>query len=336
MTPSIPVTVVTGFLGAGKSTLVEAWLRALPDEGRETAVIVNERGEVGIDGALLAARVARLREITGGCVCCTTQVELALALKELAESAPAPQRILVETSGAATPAGVVRALTRGAARERCRLDGIVTVVDASRLARTLRFPLTVEQLGFADVVVLSHTDACDAAAVARAADEAGRHAPGAVVARGVRGAVEVDGQAVDLLGLLARRAEVLRVFPDGALHDPAGIDAVSLVYDGDLEEERFADWVEAALGAVEARILRIKGILAMAGVAERVIVQGVGEAVEVDLGAPWGDAPRQSRLVVLGLGLDTEALEAGFAECVVADGTDCGAADRVVVDAPRG
>jgi hypothetical protein len=117
----IPVTVVTGFLGAGKSTLVEGWLSALPRD--ETAVIVNERGDVGIDGELLASHVSRLREITAGCVCCETQAELASALVELSGLSPAPRRILVETSGAASPAGVIRALTRGKARERLRRDG---------------------------------------------------------------------------------------------------------------------------------------------------------------------------------------------------------------------
>lgn len=84
---------------------------------------------------------------------------------------------------------------------------------------------------------------------------------------------------------------------------------------GELNEDRFGEWVERALGDVEARILWVKGTLAMQGVHARVIVQGVGEAVEVHVGAPWGHAPRHSRLVVLGLGLDAAALETGFAGC---------------------
>src|SRR5688572_4640649 len=108
MDAPIPVTVVTGFLGAGKSTLLERWLEDLPPD--ETAVIVNERGDIGIDGALLAPHVRRIREITGGCICCTSQAALDAALVELADAEPAPTRILVETSGAASPAGVIRAL----------------------------------------------------------------------------------------------------------------------------------------------------------------------------------------------------------------------------------
>ena len=91
--------------GAGKSTLLRSWLEQLPRN--ETAVIVNEQGEVGVDGELLAARVARLREITGGCVCCRSQAELSSALLELGTTPPRPSRLFVETSGAASPAGVI-------------------------------------------------------------------------------------------------------------------------------------------------------------------------------------------------------------------------------------
>jgi G3E family GTPase len=308
----IPVTVVTGFLGAGKSTLVERWLTELPRD--ETAVIVNEVGEVGIDGALLRARAARLREITGGCVCCATQVELAAALAELAATQPAPSRILVETSGAASPAGVVRPLTRGRAADRLRLDGIVTVVDATRAERALAHDLAIEQLGFADVVVLSHLD--------RFEGELGpleariiRHAPGAVIAHSRRGRIGADAPQT-LSALLDARAEVLRVLPEGgAASHP--IEAVSLTVDGALDEDRFGDWVEAELGAIEARLLRVKGILAIEGVDARVILQGVGESIEVTLGAPWGEAPRKSRLVIIGLDFDAAALEAGFRACAL-------------------
>ena len=93
---------------------------------------------------------------------------------------------------------------------------------------------------------------------------------------------------------------------------PHGSGTVVAGRDGEL----FGDWVESALGNVEARILRIKGILAMEGVDARVIVQGISEAADVQLGAPWGDAQRTSRMVVLGLGLDSSALEEGFLRCV--------------------
>ncbi len=305
---TVPVTVVTGFLGAGKTTLLERWLGELPRE--RTAVIVNEQGAVGIDGELLAARAARLREIAGGCVCCETQAELDAALAELAESTPPLARIFVETSGAASPAGVVRALTRGRARAAARLDGVVAVIDATRADRALARDLAIEQLAFADVVVLSHADRASDADLDALARRLEPHAPAARVVRARRGAIE----GLDLTAVLAQRDGVLRILPIGTRH--AAIESVALVHDGALDEARFGDWVEHALGDVEARSLRGTGILAMAGVEERVILPGVGEAIEVTLGAPWGDAPRASRLVVLGLGLDADALEASFAACV--------------------
>jgi G3E family GTPase len=309
---SIAVTIVTGFLGAGKSTLVQRWLAELPRN--ETAVIVNELGEVGIDGELLAARVALLREITGGCVCCKNQDELMGALGELSAATPRPSRILVETSGAASPVGVIRAIGAPGARERFVLDGVITVIDVVRAQRALEFDVTVEQLGFADVVVLSHVD--EAAGTASGIDVDAvqeslvRYAPAAVIVRATRGAMPTS-----FLELLAQRADTLHIVAESSGH--ASIEAVCLVLDGELDEELFGDWVETALGSVEARILRVKGILAMRGVEARVIVQGVSEAVEVQLGAPWGEAKRTSRLVVLGLGLDAAALESGFIRCAV-------------------
>jgi G3E family GTPase len=308
--PAIPVTIITGFLGAGKSTLLQKWLEQLPRN--ETAVIVNERGEVGIDGELLAAHVARLREITGGCVCCQTQAELASALVELSAATPRPSRILVETSGAASPAGVIRALCAPRVRESLTLDGVITVIDVMRAQRALEFDVAIEQLGFADVVVLSHVDQATetpARVDLSALEElVSRHAPAAFIARASHGAMPSS-----FLELLSQRAETLYLRPEGSAH--SHIDSASVLMDGELDEDLFADWVERELGSVEARILRVKGILAMKGVDERVIVQGVGEAVEVRLGAPWGDATRTSRFVVLGLGLDRAALEAGFRGC---------------------
>ncbi|MEE9383801.1 MAG: GTP-binding protein [Nannocystaceae bacterium] len=316
MDARIPVTVVTGFLGAGKSTLLEGWLAQLP---RDTVVIVNEQGVVGIDGELLARRVARIREITGGCVCCVTNAALDAALTEFADSSPTPTRILLETSGAASPAGVIQVLTRGIARDQLSVDGVVTVIDAARARQRLKFGLTIEQLGFADVVVMSHVDLCAEPDLISLESDLAAYAPGAVIARANKGRLSASG-AQTLLGLLEARGDVLRILPSAA-NDAAHrqIQAVSLVHHGELDERQFGDWVESVLGAIEARLLRIKGILAVRGVDTRVIVQGVSEAVEVTMGAPWGREERTSRLVILGLDLDEDTLRAGFASCL-ADG----------------
>lgn len=322
MHPLIPVTVITGFLGAGKSTLLESWLNELSRE--ETAVIINEVGEVGIDGALLAQRALRIREITGGCICCTTWLALDRALADMAAAQPRPTRILVETSGAASPAGVIRALTRGTAQDELRLDGVITVLDAHRAQEVMAFDLTIEQLGFADIVALSHADQCTPAQLAQLEQSMATHAPGAVVAQTHNGQL-AHADAKNLLELLATRGGVLRM-PDSA-HSIAthhGITTVSLTHDGELDEDRFTTWVEESLGTIEARILRVKGILAIRGIDERVIVQGVSEAVEVSCGTAWADARRTSRIVIVGIAIEAKELRETFAACVLREGESSG------------
>jgi G3E family GTPase len=313
---AIPVTVVTGFLGAGKTTLVNRWLG---DYARgDVAVVVNEHGAVGVDGELLAARVRMLVEITGGCVCCSTQAELVRALEGLASREPRPARILVETSGAASPAGVLRAISAGGRDGALALDGVVTVVDASRAEDLASHDLAIEQVGYADVVVLSRADACSPERIAHAAGLVALHNGAAFAVSAARGE-RTDAAPSTLEALLAERHADLAPAPSPDAPAPTGTahvyESVSLTLDGDVDGERFADFVEEELARFAGRLFRTKGILAIAGAAERMIVQGVADRMEVSFGAPWGDTPRTSRLVVVGFGLDRAALGAGFAAC---------------------
>jgi G3E family GTPase len=278
---SVPVTVVTGFLGAGKTTLLNRWLGETPPGA--IAVIVNEVGAVGIDGSLLASGAPKLVEIAGGCVCCRTQAELVATLASLAAQRPA--RILVETSGAASPAGVIRAITKQA---ECHLDGIITVVDDRQLVDPP--DLAIEQIGYADVVV------------ARAAESFERIATW-------NGSAFLTLSA-PLNDLLAHRTELPRITPATAKHD--AYESISLAFDGAVDGERFADFMETSLARFASRLFRVKGILAVDDVAERMIVQGVADEVEVTFGEPWGGEKRISRLVIVGFGLDRASIEGAF------------------------
>lgn len=310
---AVPVTIVTGFLGAGKTTLVNRWLA---DVARgDIAVIVNEHGEIGIDGLLLAARVRTLVEIAGGCVCCSTQAELVRALERLASASAPPKRILVETSGAASPAGVLRAISLGTKRGSYLLDGVITVVDATRLDSLAAHDLAIEQTGYADIVVLSRADLCGDAARSHAIEWAATHNGAAFIVTSSRGNLE-DSALGTLEALLAqRRADFLP--PRNVPSTPAThvYESVSLVVNGELDGERFGDFMESELARFAGRLLRTKGILAVEGIAERMIVQGVADLVDVTFGDPWYETPRTSRFVVVGFDLDREALERAFAAC---------------------
>lgn len=311
--PPVPVTVVTGFLGAGKTTLVNRWLADVPRG--DVAVVVNEHGEIGIDGAMLAARVRALVEITGGCVCCSTQAELVRALTQLASSPDPPKRILVETSGAASPAGVLRAISGSARSGAHVLDGVITVVDATRVEALAAHDLAIEQVGYADVIVLSRADRCDLEGRARAREMIAAHNGAAFAVTAAHGELE-DAALPTLEALLDRRRADFapaRAVPAAGVHH--AYESVSLALDGDVDGERFADFMESDLARFAGRLFRTKGILAVDGVAERMIVQGVADLVEVTLGEPWGDAPRTSRFVMVGFGLDRDALASAFTAC---------------------
>jgi G3E family GTPase len=313
---SIPVTVVTGFLGAGKTTLLNRWLAEYARG--EVAVIVNEFGEAGIDGALLSERARVVTELTGGCVCCVTHAQLIDALADLAMRTPSPLRIVVETSGAASPAGVVRALSSNPVRDRLRLDGIITVIDSLRIAAVERNDLAIEQIGYADVLVLSRADRCDGEMQERAREWLATRNPTAVVAAAARGAL-VEPANASLETLLSMRhtdfdgRRFARISHARTSHEP--FESVALAIDGDVDEERFGDWMESHLARDAGRLLRVKGIVAVQGLDRRLIVQGVADEVEVSIGAPWSGAERVTRMVVIGFGLDRDALRESFVAC---------------------
>lgn len=311
MIENLPVTVITGFLGAGKTSIVNDWLARC--EPGEIAVIVNELGAVGVDGELLAERARTVIELGGGCVCCKTQAELVDALYSIATSPALPRRVLIETSGAASPAGVTRAIVGGGKSGTLVLDGIITVVNAKKVEKCLTHDLAREQLGYADVVVLSHTDICSEAERNEAERMVAERNGAAVVIESARGRIAAgSGASLDEVLALRHADWMSRVQPSFSVDHV--YESVSLVHEGDVDGETFADFVETEVAKFAGRIFRIKGILAVAGLPARMIVQGVGEGVEVTFGSEWAGAARQSRLVIVGFGLDSSALRRAFSE----------------------
>jgi cobalamin biosynthesis protein CobW len=336
----IPATIVTGFLGAGKTSLVRHLLAAAPHY--RLAVIVNEFGELGIDRELLlgcgdaACTDDDIVELANGCLCCTVADDFLPTLSRLIDRPRPPGHIVVETSGLALPKPLVQAFAWPELRTRMTVDGVVVVIDAAAAAEG-RFaddpeavarqrredpsidhdsPLAevfADQLACADLVVLNKTDLLDGAALATLRRDIGaRLRPGVKLVAAAQGRVP---PAV-ALGLAAAAEDDLASRP--SLHE----------IDGEHDHDDFDSFV-VECGAVHdlpgfrARlaeairrhdVLRVKGFLDVPGRDRRQVVQAVGDRVEQHFDRPWlPDERRASRLVVIGKkDLDRAAVEAAI------------------------
>ena len=337
----IPCTIVTGFLGAGKTTLVRHLLENAG--GRRIAILVNEFGDVGFDKSFLAAcgvegcTEESIVELPNGCICCTVADDFVPALTSLLDRAEPPEHILIETSGLALPKPLVQAFQWPAIRSKVTVDGVVAVVDApavasgafaddpQALAAQRAADTSVDhdnpleevfedQLLCADLVVLNKADLIDAAALAKVRADVEGHLPRAVKV------VETDHGRIDprvLLGLGAAAEDDLDARPshhgEGEDHEHDDFETVSLAVRAGITA---ADLAARVTAAAETRdVLRIKGFAEVEGKPMRLVVQGVGRRVSHHFDRPWrAGETRDGRLVVIGLkGFDRDAVAAALA-----------------------
>jgi G3E family GTPase len=295
-----PVALVTGYLGSGKTTLIRAMLES-PALG-DTAVIVNELGEIGIDHAILRQVDERTVLLASGCVCCTLRGDLADELRDLVDrrasgEIPPFTRVVVETTGVADPAPILATLvSEPLVRNQYVLESVISTVDAQH---GLRGEESERQVAAADVLVVTKGDLADAGAVEAVVGELN---PVAAVVRAVQG-------DVDPALLLGERRQVSPPSrPPHHAHED-DVAAVSLVLDGPVDWLGFGVWLTMLLHARGREILRVKGLLDVGGEGP-LLVDAVQHVVHppVHLDA-WPDDDRRSRLVLIGRRLDPERLE---------------------------
>jgi cobalamin biosynthesis protein CobW len=332
----VPCTIVTGFLGAGKTTLIRHVLQNVA--GRRLAVIVNEFGDVGIDGDILkgcgdaACPEENIVELANGCLCCTVADEFVPALDAILAREPKVEHIVIETSGLALPKPLVQAFHWPAIRSRVTVDGVIAVVDGAALAED-RVAADLEalarqraadgaldhddpieevfsdQLACADLVVLNKRDLIDAAGAQRALAAISAAMPRAVKV------IMASGGRVDpvaLLGLgvgteddIANRRTLHDAEQD---HDHDDFDSFVVPLREVVDPAALAEKVAAVARTFD--VLRVKGFAAVAGKPMRLLVQAVGPRVTHQYDRAWNAAePRQGSLVVIGLkGLDRAAV----------------------------
>jgi len=336
----VPCTIVTGFLGAGKTTLIRHVLGNA--QGRRLAVIVNEFGDVGIDGEILkgcgnaACPEENIVELANGCLCCTVADEFVPALDAVL-SRDGVEHIVIETSGLALPKPLVQAFAWPAIKSRVTVDGVVVVVDGAALAdgrvandvaalaqQRNADPALVhddpieevfqDQIACADLVVLNKRDLLDETGLAKA-----QAAITGALPRRVKTIAVADGRvdAALLLGLgIGTEADIenRRTLHDDVLeHDHDDFDSFVVPVGEVAEPSALASRVAAA--AEKFDVLRVKGFAAVAGKPLRLLVQAVGGRVTHQYDRPWRAAEaRQGRLVVIGLkGLDRAAVTRALA-----------------------
>jgi cobalamin biosynthesis protein CobW len=337
----IPATIITGFLGAGKTTLVRHVLENAG--GRRLAIIVNEFGALGIDGdTLRSCGIAGCEdddivELANGCLCCTVADDFLPAMEKLLNRPNPPEHILIETSGLALPKPLIKAFNWPSIRARVTVDGVVAVVDgpavaAGRFADDLEAiaaqreadpslkhdnPLAEvyeDQIRSADLIVLNKTDLLDDAELARVQADITRAIPRAVKVLPTR---EGRLDPAILLGLYAAAEDDLAARPshhdaeDGA-HEHDDFESFYVVLpEIDSPETLTARLVRAA----EAHgVLRMKGFASVRGKPMRLAMQGVGARFRHSFDRPWapGEA-RTGHVVVIGqTGMDRAAIEAAI------------------------
>ncbi|HEY2661006.1 MAG TPA: GTP-binding protein [Caulobacteraceae bacterium] len=340
----IPVTVLTGYLGAGKTTLLNRILSE--DHGKRYAVIVNEFGEIGIDNDLVVGADEEVFEMNNGCVCCTVRGDLIRVVQGLTKRKGGFDAIVVETTGLADPGPVAQTFfVDEDVKAKTQLDSVTTVVDAKHiLLRLSDSREALEQIAFADQIVLNKTDLVSEADLKMIEARIRRINPLAPIHRAQRSNVPLDAilgrGGFDLERILDIEPEFLNPAhgEEGHVHDEHcddhghdhrhhhdhgstihddNIKGVSLRLDRPVDANKVTRWLNDLLASQGPDILRAKGILDVKGEDRRLVFQAVHMILEGDMQGPWrNEADRYSRMVFIGRNLDEAALKAGFEACV--------------------
>ena len=342
MDDMIPITLLTGFLGAGKTTLLNRLLRH--PELTNTAVLINEFGEVGLDHLLVETLRDEVVLLNAGCLCCTVRGELAESLHTLFRrrargEAPLFRRVVIETTGLADPAPILHTLTADPLiAARYRFDGVVTVVDAANGEATLDAQSeAAKQAAVADRLVLTKSDLASPAQVSAFRERLRRLNPGARLVAAQDGAVDPkllldlgpfrpDAKIGSVLEWLNEVAFADARTPEQDRHDghhhhhdrnrhDARIQAFCLTFDQPLRWNGIGTFLDMLIGTRGDSLLRVKGLLNLAGQDRPVVIHGVQhlfhEPVQLREWPPGDD--RRSRLVFITRDLDRSVIEGGIA-----------------------
>ena len=301
----LPVTIVTGFLGSGKTTLVNHILAG--QHGLRIAVMVNEIGDLAIDNELIIGAANDMVELGNGCICCSINNDLVDAIFRVLRCEPKVDYLIVETTGLADPLPVTLTFLRTEFRDAVRVDSIVAVADAESFSLDLfDSKAAANQLRYADVVLLNKCDLVDPVSAAAIEEKIRTFGEGARIARTTRARVPLP--LILSAGLFQSDRYLVDHGHDHLAGD--GFDAVSFESEAPFAADRFQSFLEG----MPRNVFRGKGILWIDGSDEHHVFHLVGGRFTLDKSR--GAGPRRNRLVLIGQDLDGEELRARLARCL--------------------
>ena len=314
----IPVTILTGFLGSGKTTLLNNILTE--EHGRKIAVIINEFGEIGIDGDLVIKDEDSVLELANGCLCCTVKGDLTKIVIDLIKSGRKFEHLMIETTGIANPAPVAEVFYFDPLiNNKFFVNGIVTLVDSVNVDKHLDDnDECYKQIAFADLLLINKTDLVDEDRlkdiykIVRLVNPMARQIPCS------KALVDISL----ILNVESLHERMLKEDPEEVHHEHghehnSPIESLSISLSGAFNQAQLRYWLSTLLFDRSDTIYRMKGIIHVAGREEKLIFQSVHRLFEDAIGEKWQEGEEKvSKIVFIGENLDKEELRNGFNSCL--------------------
>ena len=333
----IPVTIITGFLGAGKTSLLNKLIEKHPE--RKFAVIENEFGETGIDGGLIATAPDAIFELNNGCICCSLGEDFLHTLETLLGSSYEFNHLLVESTGIADPSGIIDAFISGnIVQQKFRIDSVVCVVDAVNMEDLLdEQPEVRLQLALADLVLINKTDCVHPDYVARLTELVGEFNPMAKIVTTTFCAVaetpvidthSFSGEVIEKSTLSFCKIDFHDEKQAGQksfVHNPKRQDyghkhdilSVGFTFEGSFDVNKFGLWIQNYLYFNRDNVFRVKGIMSFDQTDDQFVFHAVRSSFMFEVGKPWENEERFSKLVFIGKNISGKELEANLLQLLI-------------------